>query len=1148
MDRIELGRLFWIEVMKVVSIEGVDTYSKIKQLQIISNKIYITETEKTKIHFASSFSRISYVCHKHQIGDTLQHRIHHFNARVRESEKLKSNIGLCQKIYLLGIDISRESIEKIYGYVLESQYLDLLPKGESELPEVIKIKSKIDIATVVVVEDEPLKERFKAVDKNRGDGFVYIRYNITGRGEHFKQSIAVLKQVVHFPVTLNLLDVLVNHEGEYLPQVIVIEPDYLVDVTAVAEVYKPDRTDAWGYLLKKFLPYHSSPAIMVGNIANFFLDELIANPEVYFEDVFKKVFQLNPVGFCLFTDQEVREVHAASRKHFTNLHLMVKGGGFESEGIERENCFLEPSFYSAKHGLQGRLDVFYYNLQTQKAAIVELKSGKPFRPNQFGINHNHYVQTILYDLLIEATYKGALKPVNYILYSVLDVDNLKHAPETKAAQQDALNIRNQLLALEHSLINLTDKPLADARLFEKMTDRILKSANGFEKTSANLFKHTYQSLSSLEKKYFAAFASFIAREHQVAKTGVHGHDQINGVSSLWLDGLEEKNEQFSIFNYLTIADNRSAKEDGVLVFKKSDRTNPLANFRVGDIVVVYPAKTGESISELGKSDFDTHSVLENQIFKGSIVLLDLNHVHVRLRSRQLNQSLFETYSHWHLEPDLFDSSFGSLYRGLFDFASAPKEKRDLLMTVNPPSQPLLDFSINLPTTNYQLPTKLTEEQERILLKIVQSKDYFLLWGPPGTGKTSVMLRELVSYYLLHTDESVLLLAYTNRAVDEICEAIETIDGGEIHIKDTYFRIGSSTSTSPKFVGQLMDKKIENITNRAELKSVIGAHRIVVATLASMTGKIDLLKLKKFNRVIVDEASQILEPILAGLLPQFEHFTLIGDHKQLPAVVTQDVKFSGIDDVEMQTVGINNLRNSLFERLYKRCISQKWDWAYDILSHQGRMHQEIMDYPANRFYEGKLKVLPDTISKHQSVALTLAGFETELKDQTELDWHALSTRRIVFVDAKADIKQGSDKTNVHEAELVAKLVAGFMTLYKKSNKKWNPTKIGIITPYRAQIALIRKTLIENNIHSEEITIDTVERYQGGAKDIIIISLCVNNVRQLTSLVSLSDEGVDRKLNVALTRAKEHLVIIGNRPVLRHSDIYRDLIDFCIVEEL
>ncbi|TAK41301.1 MAG: hypothetical protein EPO28_08755, partial [Saprospiraceae bacterium] len=108
---------------------------------------------------------------------------------------------------------------------------------------------------------------------------------------------------------------------------------------------------------------------------------------------------------------------------------------------------------------------------------------------------------------------------------------------------------------------------------------------------------------------------------------------------------------------------------------------------------------------------------------------------------------------------------------------------------------------------------------------------------------------------------------------------------------------------------------------------------------------------------------------------------------------------------------------------------------------------------------------------------------------------------------------------------------------------HPPSIGIITPYRAQIALILEVLQKENIDCTGITVDTVERYQGSARDIILISLCTNAARQLDSLISRSDEGVDRKLNVALTRAREQVVILGNESLLAGNEGYRKLLAHC-----
>jgi len=137
---------------------------------------------------------------------------------------------------------------------------------------------------------------------------------------------------------------------------------------------------------------------------------------------------------------------------------------------------------------------------------------------------------------------------------------------------------------------------------------------------------------------------------------------------------------------------------------------------------------------------------------------------------------------------------------------------------------------------------------------------------------------------------------------------------------------------------------------------------------------------------------------------------------------------------------------------------------------------------------------------------------------------------------------NSKTNRNEAEVAVRIVLFFKKLWEVGGKTWHPTKtLGIITPWRAQIAQLRESLSAAGLDPDDITIDTVERYQGGARDVIIISTCVHSEYQLASLVNLSSEGVDRKLNVALTRAREHLIMLGNEDILKKDERYRVFIE-------
>lgn len=173
----------------------------------------------------------------------------------------------------------------------------------------------------------------------------------------------------------------------------------------------------------------------------------------------------------------------------------------------------------------------------------------------------------------------------------------------------------------------------------------------------------------------------------------------------------------------------------------------------------------------------------------------------------------------------------------------------------------------------------------VILKAKQANDYFLLIGPPGTGKTSYALVAMVKEALSESS-SILLSAYTNRAVDEICDKMDK------H-KIQYIRIGSELSCDERFRKNLLDEKIRLNPNADIVRKVIQETRVFVGTITSISGKLNLFGIKHFDLAIIDEASQILEPNLLGILcarhknqTAIDKFIFIGDHKQLPAVVQQ----------------------------------------------------------------------------------------------------------------------------------------------------------------------------------------------------------------------------------------------------------------------
>ena len=1066
------------------------------------NKVIIEITDRSGLQFHTMFTRMAFIGTTYKLPPAVLFNLH----VIRKDFATWLNTNQENQEHYLSL-IKRtgaDLISSVFGCKFSNAQTEKLPSRDIYQKPEWSDNEHISHARVELTKIDPEAKILYGLPRN-GSGEVRIRYNVTGKNDQFSGGIEIIQKHFQLPQSISLIDIEVRDDGSWIPCAIIILPDYLLDVTAVAETLKEDGCHTEGYLLRKYLPLSNSMPILLGNMVNFFLDELVSNPEITFTDLKSRLFKLAPLTFASISDSDLRSFFQDLHVHFLNLQKLATGG-FQKQGIIPEKSILEPTFFSEKYGLQGRLDMFYRG-EKQKGAIIELKSGKIYQPNKYGLNQSHYLQTLLYDLLIQSVFENKIKPTSYILYSAVPDNPLRFAPVVKAQQYEALSARNELIGIEKQISNLTDETDPDTCVFQKLKVLDLKGLYGFTLRDVQLFEKVYHALSTMERRYFNAFAGMISREHILAKVGISGREGTEGQAALWQKSAHEKEQSFELMRHLKIGLNQADAEDPIVVLHHTELTNPLANFRLGDIVVMYPQPE------------DDDSGTFDQLIKSTIVAKDHESVTLRLRARQTNLQHFERHDKWHIEQDLLDSSFMGLSRSLFEFAKAPKEKRDKILTLTPPTQAA--------EMDLQFPDDLTDEQKEICNKIIAAPDYFLLWGPPGTGKTSKMLHHIVGYLLDNTNEKLLLMAYTNRAVDEMCEAIESIHED---VRSMYLRIGSRYGVRSDYQPRLLDTLASACKTRQELLEMLSSQRIVLGTVASLQGKPELFNLIQFDRLLVDEASQIIEPSLAGYMTRFDKVLLIGDHLQLPAVVTQDKSLTFVKNEALINIGLKDLRDSLFERLYLRCQAMGWDWAYARLSHQGRMHEEIMAFPNQIFYKGGLKILPLNSEDHfQRKAIELID---SLDSQENQLWNSIISKRVNFLQTPIDKTHLHGKINRHEAALIAEIIPLFRQMYQNKS-----ISIGVITPYRSQIATILHTLQSKNIDLSTVQIDTVERFQGAAKDIVILSLCLNDKHQLTNLVSLSAEGVDRKFNVALTRARQHLVVLGNPEILKLDERYK-----------
>lgn len=934
-----------------------------------------------------------------------------------------------------------------------------------------------------------------------------VRYHVPGLNDAFTQDIPFFWK----DASLNLLDVTADEMGFLCPSFIVLEPDYLMDISSLAECFREYGSHPANYFMNRLMPIENARPLLLGNIANLFLDEWVhaGEQEPDYLQVMQKAFRQYPVELAACEDlrdpQKEREFFADCRMHFDHIHEVVQHTFTDPVyRLDKTDAVLEPSYICEALGLQGRLDY----MQRDMSAFIEMKSG---RGDEYAMKgkvlpkENNRAQMLLYMAVLEYSmdcHRNKQRP--YLLYTRYPL--LYPARASWSQVKRIISLRNRIVAAEygvqlHNHSSYTKNLLAQVNP-QTLNERGLRGRFWEQYLSPQIarFQEKLQSLDVLEKEYCLTLYNFITKELYLSKTGRMDGENKMGMAALWLNTLDEKREAGEILYDLKITENHASDPHKAYVALSIPhyREEFLPNFRNGDVVLLY---------ERNRPDED---VTCKMVYKGNIEQITDTQVRIRLRAAQRNAALFPKGSFYAVEHDSMDTSYRAMYYGLSAFMEANKERRDLLLGKRSPGFDMIKT------------IQFIDDFDRVTQKAVAARDYFLLVGPPGTGKTSRALNRMVQVFHQEEHTHILLLAYTNRAVDEICRSLSTITP-----QVDYLRIGTELTCECSFREHLIENVLETCRNRKEVMQRMASCRIYVGTVASIASKTELFKLKRFDVAIIDEATQILEPQLLGILcgktPDGQNavgkFILIGDHKQLPAVVLQDGAHSEVHSEELRSIGLHNLKDSLFERLYRYHGTDGDERAVDMLHKQGRMHPEVAKFANDTFYGGKLQIvgLP-----HQLEALA---------------------DRFVFIPSEVDKENPIGKTNRNEARIVVDYA---VSVWNELQDSFDVDRtLGVITPYRSQIALIKKELRLCGIPAlQDISVDTVERYQGSERDVIIYSFCVNTLAQLKLLPNLTEENgvlIDRKLNVALTRARKRLVIIGNPLLLRKDSIYARLLD-------
>ncbi|KAF3079521.1 Tripartite DNA replication factor [Orbilia oligospora] len=820
---------------------------------------------------------------------------------------------------------------------------------------------------------------------------------------------------------------------------------------------------------------------------------------------------------------------------------MVKGHRSADANIAiRKVLDVEEHIWSPKFGLKGNIDVTVevdvrdINGQSVLTVPLELKTGK-------NAKIAHRAQTMLYTLLMADRYD--IESLCGVLYYMEKAETIR-VPNLSDELRGLMIGRNHLARYIYGKIDLPpmlqDKRMC-GRCYAKTTCFVYHKTmeNGTEETSGvgDVFTKEASHLNQTHAEFFSKWETLLSKEEK---------DMERFRKELWVMTSEEREAAGRCFGGLKmIPESASTSNDNVSKINRYHyrfvkRTPPPSfsflesQIGVGEAIVI--------------SDEDGHFALA----KGFVIKVSAQWIMVAVDRRLHNSRVKEPGFHetknqtfsaimeiledgstkplpplssqeglvsYRLDKDEFSNGMALIRNNLVELVKADGNPRlrEVIVELAPPVY-------NLESTAYPLPSasqdKINIDQKNAIEKVMSAQDYALVLGMPGTGKTTTIAHIIRA--LVHQGKTVLLTSYTHTAVDNILLKIK--DDRPIKV----LRLGATSKIHPEV------QKFAVLANTPkkcfdEIQDAYHSPQVVATTCLSINHVVFTERV--FDYCIVDEASQITLPVCVGPIRMAKKFVLVGDHFQLPPLVrSSEAKAGGLDV-------------SLF-----KLLSDAHPESVVNLEHQYRMCEDIMALSNHLIYEGRLKCGTERVAKSSLHIPNIKALEAfhrpssggvaEGGKMCGGDGTPCWIRDLLKEDVKAmflntdlvaapEEKKGDRTYNPIEAELTRQLVEGFLRCGVDANE------IGVVSVYRSQIKAIQHLL-----HGHpSVEMHTADKFQGRDKDCIIISLVRSNDKEVVGEL-LKDW---RRINVAFTRAKTKLLIIGSKSTLKTNELLKKFVE-------
>jgi DNA replication ATP-dependent helicase Dna2 len=838
------------------------------------------------------------------------------------------------------------------------------------------------------------------------------------------------------------------------------------------------------YLIERFLPVSANVAMTRGNIVHAVFEQVVKTPGD--EDAITEAARQSFFDQALSLARLGQSKNAMWREvkpHLERAKAWVRGAALPPR--VRSECFmLAPSL-----GVKGKIDAVWSDA-TGMVLVGELKTG---RSQGAAPKPGHALQARAYSLMALAT--GQADPARLearILYTgnepLARSLNLSRSVSLDAGgYREVMAKRNLLVLIDH---------LADAPFETRQPNKCRNCTRGRECEAITVLLGNEDPRGEALRDRFGAAAAY---------------------------GPEER-AWFRLYAGLQEREYRSVKRLHTALWRKDPRER-CAEGTAAEIVAC--GRAGEQGAGC-RYRFRTRNRSELREEDRVLVSDERGPMHGLLAQGTVTAVLEDGLVAAFDEPLEFEPRWVDRYvteelsrrplTGLTSWLAREPRQRDLVVRGRPPA-----FSgAALPRPSQPVGGKeLNERQELALEQALRMEDYLLIQGPPGSGKTTLIaavVRELVAQ-----GQRVLLAAGTNTAVDTMFTVLVAAGLGE-----RLLRLGAPGRVAPAVRGHhplaiARDKDLDAHLGRID--AALRERAVVAATTSGILGGA-CDGLPPFDVVVVDEAAQVTLPASVGTVARGARFILIGDHCQLPAVVQSEEPGQSPPGGEAAT----QLSRSLFEELFVRA-EREFPEAVVRLNRQYRMNEEICALPRALWYQDDFQPADERVG---AARLTL---KPRLTTRHRLAAVLAPDRPVVFVHVSWRAAAGGPpRTNEREAELVRELV-GALTRHGVALGD-----IGVIAPFRAQVNTVRLAL-ERDRPGEAGQVrqmtDTVDRFQGQEREVVILTLATHG-EELHDL--LRDE---RRLNVAITRARSKLVILGDREVLASHPAYRYIIDRCTV---